>query len=95
MPQSDSAWWISEWHTPHAAMSMSTSRGPTSRRSIVMGVIGALDSSAPYARACMNASGSVGVEFKHRGRGVGLPGAQVARAEVRLVGGVGQPLGLQ
>ena len=46
-PHSSRAWWMSEWQTPQNRMSMRTSRGPGSRRSIVNGPSGAVAEVAP------------------------------------------------
>lgn len=45
-PQPSRAWWMSEWQIPEYLMSMSTSFGPTGRRSMVVRSSGALAAGA-------------------------------------------------
>src|SRR5689334_19741653 len=48
-PHSSRAWWMSLWQTPQNRMSMTTSRGPGSRRSMASGARAALGFAAAWA----------------------------------------------
>src|SRR6266571_9423791 len=66
---SSRAWWMSEWHTPQNRITSTTSRGPGSRRSMVIGASGLPAAEAPQARIFCISVAPAYIGFIERGRG--------------------------
>src|SRR4051812_42540871 len=81
---------MSEWQMPQNLMSMRTSFGPSSRRSISSGSSGAVAAGAPKARAVVVAP--VGADSKFVSSLMGHDASPLGAHDARLGGHVTQPL---